>query len=227
MQQVRVLVVEDEGLYRQMLTISLQSAEGVEVVGAASDGDTALAAQRELAPDVVLMDIELGRGMNGIETGRRMRVANPRLGIVLLSNHHSRQYLQAIPPQEATGWSCLLKKSVAELEVLVRAIQGSALGLMVLDPKISENLEPRTGSSLSRLTARQLEVLRLVASGHNNSAIARALYLADKSVENYLTGIYRELGIGLGAEPVHARVKAVLAYLEATRPAVPSGSEQT
>ncbi len=219
MRQIRVLIVEDEGLYRQMLQIALQSAAGVKVVGVACDGESALRAVQDLRPDVMLTDIELGPGMHGVDLGRRARQIHAAMGVVLLSNHHARQYLQAIPAEAAAGWCYLLKRSVSDLEVLVRAIQGSSLGLVVLDPQISSGVRPRRGSSVGRLTPRQFEVLGLLAEGYSNAAIAERLFLSEKSVENYLTAIYRELGIGMQGEPIHPRVKAVLTYLRETQDA--------
>lgn len=213
---IRVLVVEDEGLYREMLSVALQTAPEIEVVGAVGDAASAVQAAREKKPDVLLMDIDLGSGQDGIEVGRQIRSENPRIGIVLLSNHKAKQYLQAIPQGEASGWSYLLKKSVADLTTLVRAVQGAALGLMVLDPQINQGLTPVHDSRLSRLTPRQLDVLRLVAEGYSNAAIGKKLFLADKSVENYLTSVYQELGIWAHEEPIHPRVRAVLIYLEDT-----------
>lgn len=220
MNPIRVLVVEDEGLYREILTIALQSVPEIEVVGSAPDDGAALALAQEHKPDVVLMDIELGGNRNGIEVGRLIRRDLPRTGIVLLSNHRVRHCLQAIPPAEAAGWSYLLKRSVTDLNTLVRAVQGAALGLVVLDPQLNEDLMPRQGSRLSGLTPRQLEILRLVAEGYSNAAIASKLSLAYKSVENYLTSIYQELRIWQEDEPTHPRVKAILIYLEEMQPTI-------
>lgn len=216
MQKIHVLVVEDEGLYRDMLVIALKSTPGLEVVGAASDGQAALAAATELRPDVVITDIDLGSPPNGIELGRQIRKRLPGCGILLLSNHTYRQYLQMIPVAEAAGWSYLLKKSVATVATLVRAVQGVAMGLMVLDPALNEGFHPHSGSRLSRLTARQLQVLRLMSEGHTNAAIAERLSISTKSVENYLTAIYQELCIWQDGSSVHPRVKAVLVYLRET-----------
>lgn len=218
---IRVLLVEDEGLYREMLTISLQSVPEIQVVGAVADGKAAIAAARDLKPAVILLDIDLGEGDSGITVGLEIRRMNRDTGIVLLSNHKAKQYLQAIPTPEAHGWSYVLKRSISDLQTLVRAVQGAALGLMVLDPLISQELAPRKGSRLSNLTPRQLEVLRLVAQGYSNAAIARELSLAHKSVENYLTGIYQELRVWEGDSPGHPRVKAVLLYLKETHSTEP------
>lgn len=217
MKRLRVLVVEDEGLYREMLLLALQSVPELEVAGAAAGPGAALAAARELRPDVLLLDIDLGAAQTGIDVGLAVRREQPQVGVVLLSNYVARQYLQALPQEAAYGWSYLLKRSIADLATLVRAIQGAAMGLMVLDPRLNRELAARPGSRLDRLTPRQLEVLRLVAEGHSNAAIAGKLFLSEKSVENYLTAIYQQLDVWQGQETVHPRVRAVLIYLQESR----------
>lgn len=211
--KIRVLIVEDEGLFRDLLRRVLSGEPRLEVVGAAADGETAVRLARELAPQVVLMDIELAGEMDGVTAGKRIKEERLETGIVLLSAHKEKEYLASVPLGQAAGWSYLLKQSVADASALVRAIQGSASGLMVLDPAIVAGLKPREGSRLARLTARQREVLELMAQGYNNAAIAEKLHVGEKSVENYINAIYQELQLS-GGERVHPRVKATLIYLE-------------
>jgi DNA-binding NarL/FixJ family response regulator len=111
------------------------------------------------------------------------------------------------------GWCYLLKRSVADVDTLVRAIQGAAAGLMVLDPYIVARRRPRPGGALARLTPRHRDVLHLMAQGFTNVAIAQRLGLAPSTVENQLNLIYQALE--LGQEPLHfnPRVRAVLLYL--------------
>ncbi len=210
---ISILIVEDEGLYRDMLKISLSSFPNLRVVGAVADGTEAIRVARELRPDVVLMDIELGTEPNGIETGRLIREELPKLGIVILSMHRDKQYIGSLSLQEAAGWSYLLKQSVGNTAALGRAIEGSAAGFVVLDPEVVRGMTPRQGSLSSRLTPRQLEVLALMAQGYNNTAIAEKLVLGSKSVENYINAIYQELNIDPD-ERVHPRVYSVLSYIQ-------------
>ena len=186
---IKVMIVEDEGLFRDMLKISLSAFPQMEVVEAVANGDEALRAARELHPDVVLMDIELGCEPNGIETGHLIREESPKTGIVILSVHKDKEYISSLSLSEASGWSYLLKQSVGDTSALGRAIEGSASGFVVLDPEVVNGLRPRQGTFAARLTPRQQEVLSLMAQGYNNAAIAERLVLGHKSVENYINAI--------------------------------------
>ena len=207
------MIVEDEILFRDMLRLSLDAQPGLEVVGTASEGATALQLARDLKPDVVLMDIELGDGPNGIETGIEIKKAVSSIGIVLLSTHKEKEYLTSVPLDQAEGWSYLLKQSVGDIDALTRAVEGAASGLVVLDPALVMNLRPKPNTSVGALTSRQGDVLRLMAQGFSNSAIAVELSLGRKSVENYINAIYQHLQIS-GSDPTHPRVKAVLMYMQ-------------
>ena len=210
---IKVMIVEDEGLFRDILKISLSSFSTMEVVDAVGSGDAALRSYKELHPDVILMDIELGSEPNGIETGRMIREENPKVGIVILSVHKDKEYISSLSLDEAPGWSYILKQSVGDTAALGRAIEGSASGFVVLDPEVVGSLKPRQGSFTSRLTPRQQEVLSLMAQGYNNAAIAEKLVLGHKSVENYINAIYQELNL-TQSQSVHPRVSAVLSYIQ-------------
>ncbi|MBI3970163.1 MAG: response regulator transcription factor [Chloroflexi bacterium] len=209
---VTVALVEDEPLYRDLLQVALARHPRLRVAGAFADGEAALAALPALRPRVALLDIALPGPYHGVELGLRLRAALPELGIVLLSNHADPQYLAAVPPAAAAGWSYLLKRSVADVETLVRAIAGAAAGAVVVDPAIVDALRPRPGSPLAALRARQRQILALVAQGYTNAAIAERLALAEKTVENQLNLLYRELGVSQ-APAAHPRVTATLLYL--------------
>ena len=121
--------------------------------------------------------------------------------------------MSTLPLQESPGWSYLLKQSAPDVATVVRAIQGSVAGMVVLDPAVVEALMPARGSTVSRLTPRQQEVLELIAQGFTNAGIAEHLGLAEKSIESYVNAIYQQLQIS-GRRDVHSRVKATLYYLE-------------
>jgi DNA-binding NarL/FixJ family response regulator len=119
----------------------------------------------------------------------------------------------SLPLGEKPGWSYLLKQTVPDVATVARAIQSSIDGMVMLDPGVVASLRPRASTALARLTPRQLEVLRLIAQGFNNAAIAERLVLAEKSVETYINAVYQELGLS-GEPGVHARVKAAILFLE-------------
>ncbi len=210
---IKIMIVEDEGLLRDMLKISLSAMQNLEVVDAVDNGSAAIQMAEELKPDVILMDIELGSEPNGIEAGRTIKEKNRDVGIVILSAHKDKEYISNLSADEASGWSYLLKQSVGDASALGRAIEGSAAGLVVLDPDVVSGLRPRQGSAVSKLTPRQQEVLALMAQGYTNAAIAGELVLGNKSVENYINAIYQELHLHQ-ADAIHPRVSAVLTYLK-------------
>ena len=213
METTRVLIVEDEALFREMLSRTLAAEPGLEVVGVATEGEEAVRLAAELRPDAVIMDIALPGGMDGIDAALLIKAQRKETGIVILSVHKDRRYVSSLPLSESPGWAYLLKQTVPDLSSVLRAIQGSVDGLVVLDPAVVETLQPRRGSAAARLTPRHRQVLELIAQGYNNTAIAHQLSLTEKSVETYINTIYQVLQIP-GEEGVHARVKATLVYLE-------------
>ena len=186
----KVLIIEDEELFSELLYRTLSEVPGLCVVGVAHDGETAVQLVRELEPDVVLTDIELSGRMDGIEAATLIKEERPGTGIVILSMHNDPRYLIALAQDKTPGCSYLLKQSVPDLATVVRTIQGSASGMLVLDPAVVQTLVPRQGSTVARLTPRQLEVLELIAQGHNNATIANQLTLTERSVETYIHAIY-------------------------------------
>ena len=209
----KVLIVDDEPLFRDLLRRTLSSEPTIEVTGTAGDAESAFRLIRETEPEVVLMDIELPGGMDGIEASLEVKKERPGIGIVILSAHSDRRYVTSLPLGASRGWAYLLKQTVPDLAAVVRAIEGSKAGMVVLDPAIVANLKPRQGSSVAKLTPRHQDVLELLAQGYSNAAIAQKLTLSEKSVETYINVIYQALNVS--NEPgTHARVKATLLYLE-------------
>ena len=169
-----------------------------------------------MKPDVVLTDIELPGEMDGIEAALCIKQERPETGIVILSIHTGPRYITNLPLENSSGWAYLLKQTVPDLATVVRAIEGSRAGMLILDPAMVKYLHPKKDSALANLTLKQQEVLEYIAQGYNNLAIAEKLNLSEKSVETYINVIYRELG--LTNEPdIHARVKATLFYLNNTQ----------
>lgn len=216
METTRVTITEDEPLFRELLLRALAAEPEIKVVGTADDGKKSVQLARETRPDVVLMDIELPGEMDGIEAALIIKREMPETGVVILSSHSDRHYVTSLPLEDSGGWAYLLKQTVPDLGELIRAIQGSKAGMVVLDPVVLANLRPRRNSAVARLTPRQQEVLQLIAEGHNNAAIAQRLILSEKTVETYINSIYQELNLSKEPE-IHARVKATLLYLESSQ----------
>ncbi|HVA21793.1 MAG TPA: response regulator transcription factor [Candidatus Micrarchaeia archaeon] len=210
--RLRILVLEDEPLFRDLLVRALDRP-GLRVVGAFATAPEALEAAPHVRPDVAILDIELAGGWTGIRVGVQMRQLVPRVGVLLLSNHADAELLSGVRPEELAGWSYLLKRSVADVSALVRAIEGAAAGLVVLDPQLLKRRSSRLSGPLGTLTPRQLQVLDLIAQGYTNSGIAEQLGLAEKSVENQINLLYQALAIDRADGSLHVRVQAVLTYL--------------
>ena len=215
-EKIRVAVIEDEALFREMLVGSLSRQVGLEVVGTADNAEEAIALAQNAKPDVILMDIELAGEMDGIEAALAIKRESPEIGIVILSSHDNPRYVTSLPLGESTGWAYLLKQTVRDVSAVILAIEGCARGMVVMDPSMMARLRPREGSAVSRLTPRQKEVLRLLAEGYNNSAIARQLELEERSVEGYINIVYQHLGLS-GETEINMRVKAALAFLRSSQ----------
>ncbi|HEX6512268.1 MAG TPA: response regulator transcription factor [Chloroflexota bacterium] len=215
----RVVIVEDDDLYRNLLTVCLSQQPTLEVAASFSNSDHAAALAASFRPAAAILDITLPGSMDGVQLGLRLRQQLPGLGIVLLSNHAFPELLASLPAREVAGWSYLLKKTVTDVDALARAIAGSAAGMVTLDPSLVAGMQPRVNSHLSRLTRRQREVLDLIALGFTNAAVAQALVLTEKSVEKHVSSLYDALEIERGDPATTPRVQAVLRYLEESRAA--------
>lgn len=213
---VRVVIVEDEGLFRDMLRVALSRDPGIKVVADFPTAEASLEAIPRLKPHVAVLDIELAGEMNGVELGLLLRQQLPDLGIVVLSNHNVPGFLVSLLPEAAGGWSFLHKKSVRDIETLTRAVRGSAERLIVLDPHVVLERQPRQGGAVARLTPRQREILQLIALGFNNVAIAQTLGLTEKTVQNTINSTYLELFADEARSTLNPRVQAVLLYLRET-----------
>lgn len=211
---IRVIIVEDEALFRDLLVSSLSVRDEIVVVAAYQDGTEVLANLSQDRPQVALVDIDLGPGDTGVQVALRMRQILPSIGIVFLSNYDEPGVLTAINRERAGGWAYLLKKSVSHLGHIVRAIEGVHDGLVVIDPRLVKALDPGGKGLVDTLTPRQHQVLELMAQGYSNAAIAERLVLQPKSVENLISQIYQGLGIDYAEGAIHARVKATLLFLD-------------
>jgi DNA-binding NarL/FixJ family response regulator len=215
---VRVVFAEDNYLVREGTAALLDSTEGVEVVGIATNLEELLLAVDELGPDAVLTDIRMPptNSTEGIDAARKIRGEHPEIGVVVLSQFAEEDYAYELLKDGAAGLGYLLKERVADVTELVRALNEVAKGGSVLDPKVVEALvaakDRMAHSPLGQCTEREREVLEHMAQGQNNAAIARSLFLTERAVEKHINSLFHKLG--LSDEPeVHRRVMAVLAFL--------------
>jgi DNA-binding NarL/FixJ family response regulator len=215
---IRVVLADDHYLIREGVRGLLEAEPDIEVVAVCSDLGSLLEAVEEHEPDVVVTDIRMPPGGvdEGIQAAERLRETHPAVGVVVLSQYANPSYALALLEHGSEGRAYLLKERVDDLKQLVTAIQAVAAGGSVVDPKVVDALVAESGrderSPLNQLTPRERDVLREMAEGKNNAAIADVLFLTERSVEKVVHSIFRKLG--LTWEPaVNRRVKAVILYL--------------
>jgi DNA-binding NarL/FixJ family response regulator len=215
---LRVVLAEDHYLVREGTRRLLETSPDVDVVAACGDLDTLLTAVDAERPDVVVTDIRMPpTGTDeGIRAAEQLRDSQPEIGVVVLSQYAEPRYALALLERGTAGRAYLLKERVADVEQLVAAIRAVAEGGSVVDPLVVEALVAENAraeqSPLHDLTPRELDVLREMASGKNNAAIAAALFLTERSVEKVIHSIFLKLGLGWETS-IHKRVKAVILYL--------------
>ena len=216
---LRVVLADDNYLAREGISALLAEAEGIEIVDTATDLDSLMRSVASNLPDVVLTDIRMPptQTNEGIEAARRIRDEHPGVGVVVLSQYVEEDYAFALLDQGAAGVGYLLKERVGDLDELARALREVARGGSVLDSLVVEALLARRGADgpLLGLTERERAVLHEMATGRNNAAIAKTLFLSDRAVEKHIGSVFQKLGLGEEQE-VSRRVMAVLAYLKAS-----------
>lgn len=220
---LRVLIAEDQYLMREGTRRLLAEVPGMVVVGEANDYDSVLAETRRLDPDVVLMDIKMPPtySMEGIDAAHVIKEERPDTGVVVLTQHEDEGYVWALLETGVAGYGYLHKLRVGDIDQLARALREVASGGSVLDPRILQTLLDRRskkpGSPLSRLTARELDVLALMAESRSNTAIASQLSIAVGTVEKRIAAVFSKLGVREESD-VNRRVAAVLIYLRESLP---------
>jgi DNA-binding NarL/FixJ family response regulator len=199
---VRVLLVDDQALFREALATLLEVRPEIEVVGEAGDGDAALRQAAVLEPDVVLMDLHMPV-LDGIAATRRLRVEQPGVRVLALTTFDDDEDVFSALRAGAVGY---LLKDVSS-DRLVEALLAAANGESVLQPSVAakvvarfarmtddDETAPRAQPLVVPLSDRELEVLRLLADGSSNREIASALFLAEGTVKNHVTNVLAKLG---------------------------------
>ncbi|MER5427774.1 response regulator transcription factor [Streptomyces sp. NPDC002588] len=189
---VRLLLCDDHAVVRAGLRALLSSAEGIEVVGEAGSGEEALALTARLGPDVVLMDLQLGDGMDGVTAIRRLVAEGaPGPRVLVLTMFDTDADITRAVEAGATGY--LLKAE--RPEELFAAIRSAASGRTALSPPVADRLLARMRSPAPTLSEREHEILGQLALGLGNREIARALFISEATVKTHLGRIYGKLGV--------------------------------
>jgi DNA-binding NarL/FixJ family response regulator len=193
---IRVLLADDHALVRAGMRSLLAAMAAVEVVGEAASGEEALELTGRARPDVVLMDIAM-KGMSGLDAAARMREQHPAVRVVILSMHAGEEYVMKAMRAGAVGY--LLKDAAtSELELALRSVmRGESWFSPAVSRQVVEGYMQRVGGEAAgdALTARQREVLKLVAGGKSTKEIAYHLNLSVKTVETHRAQIMERLGI--------------------------------
>lgn len=194
---VRILLCDDHVVVRAGLLALLGSADGIEVVGEAGSGEEAVAMAAKLKPDVVLMDLQLGPGIDGVEATRR--IATPDVHVLVLTTYDTDADITRAIEAGATGY--LLKAE--RPEELFAAIRSAAEGRTALSaPVASRVMDRMRGAGRPTLTDRERDILAQLAQGLGNREIARALFISEATVKTHLGRIYAKLGVDTRAGAV-------------------------
>jgi DNA-binding NarL/FixJ family response regulator len=199
MSRIRILLADDHAITRDGTRRLLDTEADFEVVAEASDGEEAVRLAQELRPDILLLDISMPR-LNGVQVAQVLRQNLPETRIVILTGYGSDQYAQ---PLVRLGVSGYLSKT-ASFDELVQALRSVQVGQVCLRPSVVALLAGGTDTAIGdEPTARELQVLRLVAEGHRNRDVARRLGTSERTVQFHLGNLFAKLQAGSRTEVVH------------------------
>ncbi len=211
---MRAVIAEDSVLLRVGL-VKVLEAVGFEVVAAVGDAEALLAAVEEHQPKVVVTDVRMPPGFTdeGVRAALLIRRQWPEVAVLLLSQYVEERYAADLLASNTSGVGYLLKERVANVDDFVDALHRVAAGGTALDPEVvAQLLVRRHRDPLEKLTPRERDVLKLMAEGHSNAAIAEALVVSDSAVAKHINSIFTKLDLPT-ADATHRRVLAVLRFL--------------
>ena len=220
---IRILIADDHQLLREGIRNFLSLEPDFEIIGEASNGEEAVTKAEALKPDVMLLDINMPKA-NGIEVASRLKESCPEVRILALTIHDDQNYMMNMIQSGAAGY--LLKD--VEPSMMVQAIRRVAAGESYVEPSLTKKLfqgitnneekkkAPPTPGMMEgeRLSAREIEVLRLIGKGMSNAEIARELYLSEKTVKNHLTNIFRKIDVTDRTQAVLFAIKHKIVNVE-------------
>jgi DNA-binding NarL/FixJ family response regulator len=212
---MRIVIADDAAILRDGLA-HLLTARGHEIVAAVGDAQALRAAVAEHRPDVAVIDIRMPptHTDEGLRTAIELRRDHPDVGILLFSQYVETRFATDLLAGSPAGVGYLLKERVGDIDDFVDALNRVASGGTALDPEVVGHLLNAGRRGVSALTARERDVLGLMAEGRTNAAIAKTLVVSDRAVEKHIANIFLKLGLPPSGDD-HRRVLAVLRYLGA------------
>jgi len=212
---MRVVLADDSVLLREGMARLLEE-DGFEIVGQAGNADELMLKVRSWKPDVAIVDIRMPptHTDEGLKAAQEIRTEHPEVGVLVLSQYVETAYALDLLADSAEGVGYLLKDRVADIGEFAAAVRRVGEGGSALDPTIVSSLVGRRRGPLDDLTAREREVLELMAEGLSNTAIASRIVVTERAVEKHVTNIFGKLRLPASPE-AHRRVLAVLAFLGA------------
>jgi NarL family two-component system response regulator LiaR len=210
---IRIALVDDHRVVQSGLRSYLEAFPGLTVVGAASSGEDALAKLEQWLPDVVVMDLHMPGGIDGVEATRRVRALSPHTQVVVLTAHTDEARVVAALRAGAIGY---VRKD-SDPELLIAAVRGAARGQSVLDPAVAGSVLQdlvRGGPLAEALSERETDVLRQLAHGHTNREIAQALHVGEETVKTHVGNILSKLQLNHRTQAVIYALKQGLVSLD-------------